>query len=555
MKRNIYIGVAWPYVNGNLHIGHLAGYLIPFDICARYHRIIGNNVLATSGSDCFGTPITIEADKRRLKPADIVDEYHTKDVDLLLNTLNLSYDLYTKTDTSNHKKVTQDIFIKFLEQDLIIIKTSEQYYSPTENRFLPDRYVKGTCSYCNYKDSRSDQCDNCGKLLTPETLLNPRSNLSGEAVELKETDHYYINWPKLQSKLEAYVTEQGVSWRNWVNKETLGWLKEGLQPRAITRDIDWGVELPIDRIPEDKLIKNSENKRFYVWFDAVIGYLSSSILWSEKTGIDWQEYWYNNDAKHYYFMGKDNLVFHTLFWPGQLMVYDPEIHLPDFPAVNQFLNFEGQQFSKSRNHTIDSKELVEKYGNDRVRFYLTLIMPETKDSSFSWEDFKEKVNGVLVANIGNFIHRSLSISFENLPDFNTLDVSIDSTIATAVSKTFEESKVYLENCEFRNYLDSILKLSSVGNKYFDTNEVWVQKKTDLKAFNQSQYNLLFLIISLGLLLIPLLPEATKKLFEQLGLDCPELWPTDNTEIASLVTKVSLLNKPYPLFTKIDEIGL
>lgn len=554
MKRNIFIGVAWPYVNGNLHIGHLAGYLLPFDICARFHRAIGNNVLVASGSDCFGTPITIEADKRGVTPKEIVEEYHEKDVDLFKNVLGLTYDIYTKTDHPNHKQVTQDIFISFLENDLIIIKTSEQYYSPSQKRFLPDRYVIGECGYCGFKGSRSDQCDNCGKLLSQEDLKNPKSNLNDEVVELKETEHYYVDWTKLQPKLEEFVKDNGPQWRNWIYKETLGWFKEGLQPRAITRDIDWGVEIPVDRIPKDKLIDNVKNKRFYVWFDAVIGYLSASILWSKEGNGNWKDFWFDEDSKHYYFMGKDNLVFHTLFWPGQLMVYDENLHLPDIEAINQFLNFEGKQFSKSRGHVIDTREIIEKYGNDRVRFYLTLTMPETRDTIFSWDDFKEKVNGILVANLGNFIHRSLSIGKDsNISLISKLEISSD--VSSAIEKAFKDAKLYLDNCEFRNYLDVVLSLSSFGNKYFDTNEVWVQKKNDSEAFQNSLANLYFIILSLGYLISPMLPEASENLFKQLDVDSGKLWPEDIGDIKTLLLYIDTTVKPTPLFEKIEEIGL
>ena len=554
MAKNVFIGVAWPYVNGNLHIGHLAGYLLPFDIFARFQRLQGNNVLVASGSDCFGTPITLEADKRGVTPKDIVEEYHAKDVELFRDVLGLTYDIYTKTDTPHHKKVTQDIFLAFLDKDYILIKTSDQYYSPVDKRFLPDRYVVGTCSYCGAEESRSDQCDNCGKLLSQDTLINPKSTLTGQPVELRETEHYYIDWPKLQPFLEQYVESAGKNWRNWVYKGTLGWLEEGLQPRAITRDIDWGVEIPVDRIPKDKLIGNAQNKRFYVWFDAVIGYLSASILWSNDGSGDWKDYWYNADAKHYYFMGKDNLVFHTLFWPGQLHVYDHDLNLPDNVVVNNFLNFEGKQFSKSRGHTIDSREIVEKYGNDRVRFYLTLTMPENKDSSFSWEDFKEKVNGVLVANLGNFIHRTLSIG-KNADIKKITESQLDDVVVELVENTLSECKRYLENCEYRNYLDEVLSLSAYGNKYLDTNEVWFQKKEDSEGFHKSLYNLYYIILSLAYLIKPLLPEGSEKLFSQLGLQTYALWPEKAIDRLPDVEIIDTKITPVPLFEKIEEAGL
>ena len=251
MSKKVLIGVAWPYVNGDLHIGHLAGYLLPADIFARYNRLIGNDVLMVSGSDCFGTPITVEADKKGVSPTDVVHEYHTKDVELFLNTLNLSYDLYTLTNHPNHIKVTQDFFLKFLEQDLLIIDATMQFYSHKELRFLPDRYVVGECPKCGFNDSRSDQCDNCGILHEQGTLINPVSNISKEPVELKETQHYFIDWAKLQKKLETYVDDKSPLWKTWVAQETKGWLTDGLKPRPITRDLDWGVPIPVEQMPKN----------------------------------------------------------------------------------------------------------------------------------------------------------------------------------------------------------------------------------------------------------------------------------------------------------------
>ncbi len=555
MNKNIFIGVAWPYVNGNLHIGHLAGYLLPADICARFHKIIGNNVLMVSGSDCHGTPITIEADKRKVSPKDIVEEYHNKDYDLFMNTLGLSYSIYTKTDHPNHIQVTQDIFLKLLEKDLILIQTAQQFYSPTENRFLPDRYVIGKCPFCGFDDSRSDQCDNCGKLIGQTELISPKSNLTKQPVELKDTEHYFVDWPKLQAKIKVYVEKSGNHWKNWVLQETLGWLNEGLQPRAITRDIDWGVPIPVDRIPANKQIKDPENKRFYVWFDAVIGYLSASILWSHEGNGNWRDFWFGEDLKHYYFMGKDNLPFHTMFWPGKLMEYDQNLHLPDVVSINMFLNYEGRQFSKSRGVSIDIKDIVEKYGNDRVRFYLTYIMPELRDSSFSWQDFKEKVNGILVANIGNFIHRTLSLAKD--VDFVALsDVKIPSETVFKVTDAFNKSHNHLNSCHFRNYLDEAIALSSYGNGIVDREKLWALKSSDPERFNNVVKELLFVIIGLGYLLQPLLPNASARLFDMLSLSQPKIWPLGDTDV--LTQQISQLTKKietYPLFEKIEEASL
>lgn len=552
-KKKIFIGVAWPYVNGDLHVGHLAGYLLPADILARYLRAVGNDVLMVSGSDCFGTPITVEADKKGVSPKEIVEIYHTKTSHLLKDVLNLSYDIYTKTDTEHHIKVVQDIFVKLLNDGYIFVDTTKQYFSPKENKFLPDRYVEGTCKNCGFTDARSDQCDNCGKVLEEEDLENPKSKLSGDKVELKDTQHYFLDWPKLQSRLEKYVEKSGPNWKNWVYQETLGWLKIGIKPRAISRDLDWGVPLPVDRIPHNLVIENIKHKRLYVWFDAVIGYLSASMLWSQETGVDWKDFWKDNKSQHYYFMGKDNLIFHTIFWPGQLMAYDSELHLPDVPSINMFLNLEGKQFSKSRGVSIPIQDIVEKYGNDPVRFYLTLIMPELKDSSFSWKEFYEKNNEILVGNFGNFIHRVLSLAYGiNVKNLDKYDLAKQTL--KEIGNTFEKSRKYLEKCEFRNYLECLLKLSSFGNKYINDVELWTLKTKDPKRFEEVLKQLYYIILSLGILVMPIFPESSQKIFSTLGLQNVLEWPelgNEEKDIKPLLKKINSSIKPTPFFKKLD----
>ena len=552
MKKNIYIGVAWPYVNGDLHIGHLAGYLLPADICARFNRLLGNKVLMISGSDCYGTPITLEADKKKISPTEIVDIYHAKDVDLFLNVLNLSYSLYTKTDHPNHKQVVQDIFVSLLDKGYIFIDSTHQYYSPTQERFLPDRYVVGVCPFCNTPETRSDQCDSCGKLIATGELKEAISTIERAPVVVKETQHYFLDWPKLEAFLTSYVAKTGSNWKEWVLQGTQAWLSEGLKPRAITRDIDWGVEIPLDRISKNMQLEHAENKRFYVWFDAVIGYLSGSILWAKESGDTdaWKEFWYGDNAYHYYFMGKDNLVFHTLFWPGQLYGYDESLHLPDLPSINMFLNLSGKKFSKSRNVMINSRDIVEKYGNDAVRFYLTLIMPEVRDASFVWQDFEEKNNGILVANIGNFMHRILSIAYkEDLAFLKSFKV--DKDVFDKVDRIFNKCCKYLEKCEFKRFLDEVISLSSTGNKLVDSVEIWKLKEKDIKSYHQNLGNILYLIIALGYLLEPVVPHAVSKFKELINGRNVE-WNQDFAKgIERVLMDLHFAAKPSPLFTKID----
>ena len=549
--KKIFVGVAWPYVNGDIHVGHYAGYLLPADICARYHRLRGRDVLMASGSDCFGTPITVEADKKKVHPKEIVEEYHTRDVELF-KLLGLSYDLYTRTDTPNHIKVTQDFFIKHLEQGYIFRDSSKQYYSEEEKRFLPDRYVEGVCPVCKFEGARSDQCDNCGSVFDQGELINPLSKNTKTPVGLRETEHYFFDWGKLQGFLEDYIKDK-TYWRQWVLSETKGWLKTGLKPRAITRDLDWGVPIPIDRIPEDQRIEGIENKRIYVWYEAVVGYVSASIEWAEINNKDWKPYWYDEGSYHYYFMGKDNLIFHNLFWPGQLHLYDEKLKLPDFPAINQYLNLGNKKFSKSRNVIVDTKCIVEKYGNDPVRFYLCLIMPENSDANFTWEDFYEKVNNVLIGNFGNFVNRVLTLAKgQDLSKFTEKDLRSD--VLEIVTSTFTNCYEYLDGCRFRDYLNEVLKLSEFGNILMSDLEPWKLKDNGHKEFSTVIANLTFIVYSLGRLITPLLPETSKKLLSQLGLS----EQTGLSELAGLkeelVREFSSIKvtSPQALFIKLEK---
>lgn len=550
-KSKIFIGVAWPYVNGDIHVGHYAGYLLPCDIAARYHRLRGRDVLMVSGSDCFGTPITIQADKEKTTPQAIVEEYHPK-VTQLFAQLGISYDLYTKTDTPLHKEIVQEFFLAFLNKGFIFKDFSEQYYSEVEHRFLPDRYVEGICPNCKAEGTRSDQCEVCGALLNQGELLNPVSrNTKTEAI-LKKTEHYFIDWSKLQPFLKDYVGS-AEGWRGWVSQETKGWLTKGLKPRPVTRDLDWGVELPVDCIPENLRIENIESKRLYVWFDAVIGYFSASLEWARIRGDKdaWKAFWYGDDVYHYYFMGKDNLTFHTLFWPGQLHVYDDKLHLPDVPVVNQFLNLEGQKFSKSRGVVLNIQDLVQEYGNDPLRFYLCSILPENSDSDFKRDEFKEKINTVLIANFGNFINRVLTLAKDvDLSAFTQDDLRPD--CKEQVRKTFEDTYDYLDSCRFKETLEKMLALSASGNALMSATEPWKLKATNPPEFEKLMFSLVYIASALAYLSAPLLIETKAKLAQLLGVEI-SAWPELSKLEESLLTytrSVKITNIK-PLFSKLD----
>jgi len=544
MKKNIFIGVAWPYVNGSLHIGHLAGYLLPADIFARFNRLIGNDVLMVSGSDCHGTPITVEAEKRDLTPNDIVNEYHTKHKKLF-KQYGISFDIYTKTTAENHKNTVQKMFVELATEGFLYKDRVSQYYDEMHAKFLPDRYVEGVCPFCGYGESRGDQCDKCGNILEQGELKNPISKLTKRPVVLRETEHYFFDWKKLEKFLEKYTQDRKKKWKNWINSEANSWLKSGLKSRCITRDMDWGIEIPNSQLPENLRLQNSENKRIYVWFEAVIGYLSASIELL-KDNDAWKKYWYG-DSKHYYFMGKDNLVFHALFWPGQLHGFDKDIHLPDVLMINQFLNLEGKKFSKSRNIIVDSDYIGEAYGVDVVRFYLTSIMPEYADANFSWQDFVKVTNDLLIGKIGNFINRSFKLS-ENL-DFSKM--SADELIADKVNIILEKAYKALTSCQYKRFIEEISGIADLGNQYINQNEPW-KKAKDTEGYKKILTNCILMILALQLMFIPLIPETAEKISQMIGTKALK-WPKKNVSryLNKLLEKVTV-KETKPLFSKIDE---
>lgn len=540
----IFIGVAWPYVNGDIHPGHIAGNFLPADIFSRFQRYIGNKVLMVSGSDCYGTPITVEADKRGKTPEQIVAEYHPHHLELF-KTYGIDFDLYTQTTTANHAKTTQDLLINLAKNGYITKNQTKQYFSPEENKFLPDRYVEGECGYCGFKEARGDQCDNCGRVLDFTELKHPVNKLSKKPLTLKETEHLFFNWPALQGFLEKYVSSHQQDWKTWIYNEVAGWLKKGLKPRPITRDINWGVEIPNSQLPKALQLSDIENKRIYVWFEAVIGYLSAA----QEYGKNWQEFWYpkdKNDIVMYNFMGKDNVVFHALFWPGQLYgAYSNKIKLPDVIAANQYLNLEGKKFSKSRGVTIDSVYLAKTYGADPVRFYLAYIMPESADADFSWSDFVDVTNNNLIGSFGNFVNRVLTLVQRHSYGKKLDDP--DQKIKTTILQIFNNAKANLNNLDFKLYAYSLLELATIGNKYIDKHKPWDSSSPDSQR-KKILANCLLVVLALQALTKPLLPRTYEKLAKMTGVTFDQ-WP-DFKELATKLAQVALKNIG-PLFAKID----
>ncbi len=574
MKEKIFIGVAWPYVNGDIHVGHLAGYLVPCDIFARFSRASGKKVLMVSGTDCHGTPITVEADKRKISPQELVSEYDPK-VRELINLYGTSYDLFTATTTENHKKITQEFFLNLLKNGYIIKKKSEQYFSEEEQKFLPDRYVEGICPYCKSPDQRADQCENCGRTLNFGELIEPHSKLTKSKVSFRQTEHYYIDFPKLSEKIKNFTSSQK-HWREWIHKETLGWLKEGIDPRPITRDIDWGIEIPDSEIPDEMKLQNSKSKRFYVWFEAVIGYFSASVEWSEKIqnsknkiqreiaseknflsniSISWKDFWQDESCKHYYFMGKDNLAFHTIFWPGQLLGQEKNLNLPYFPCVSQNLNLEGEKFSKSRGVYLDAKKVGEFFGVDLIRFYISSIFPENRDANWKWLDFQSTINNELVGNIGNFIHRTVTFLKNKLDgEISKENQILDSEVLKRSKEVFEKVSKSLEFCKFPESISEILTFSKFGNQFFDSNAPWKLVKENRNLCEKTLFNSLQIVVNLAKLLYPFVPNSANKILENLNLPKIETFSEEKIFEFQILdfSEIQISENIVPIFSKVED---
>ena len=511
MPERVLVCVAWPYANYLLHVGQAAGAYLPADIFARYHRLKGNDVLMVSGSDSHGTPITVAADKEGVEPRVIVDRYHEKILEVW-ERFGISFDLYTTTLTENHYAVTQDVFKRLRANDLLYAKTEEYLYDPQAERFLPDRYVEGTCPNCGYGEARGDQCDNCGKTLDAVELINPKSKISGATPVLRPSEHYFLRLSAMESSLKEWAGKQA-HWRRNVQNFTLGMLNEGLKDRAITRDISWGVPVPVE---------GYEDKRIYVWFDAVIGYLSASKEWAANKGEPdaWKAYSEDPAVKSYYFIGKDNIPFHTVIWPMMLLGYGG-LNIPyDVPA-NQYVNFSAnQKQSKSKGTGTWMLNLLDTYAPDVVRFYLTTVLPETSDTEFREDDLVRANNDVLIATWGNLANRVISMIHRNFEGVvpETGELSPESkAILLEAENTFASAGAEFEACHFRGGLQEALRLAQTANKYLDERAPWKAVKEDKAHAAETLATALNVISALKQLLYPVLPFSTAQLHGDLGL--------------------------------------
>ena len=509
---NILVCVAWPYANGDLHVGHVAGAYLPADIFARYQRLKGNRVVMVSGSDSHGTPIVVRADKEGKTPREVFEYFHKRFLETQKN-LGVSYDLFTHTDTANHRRIGQQLFLRLLENKYLFLAKQKQLYSETQNKFLPDRLVEGTCPICGYDKARGDQCDNCGNLLDATQLINPRSRIDGSTPVIRESEHYFFDLPALREKLVAYLADKDSYWRSTVLDFSRHYAANA-EPRAFTRDLTWGIPIPLP---------NSEGKCLYVWYEALLGYLTATVEWASIIGQPeaWKEFWYAKDnVRIYNFIGKDNILFHTVLWPAELLgmgslgqpwdgdTPSPVFNLPyDVPA-NQYLNLGGQKFSKSLGVSVDVLDLTAKYGADPVRFYLTSIMPEAKDSDYSWTDFAQRNNSELLAKWGNLVQRTLSQIWKNfdhcIPAPGELTETDQALIAQS-EKAFDTIGEALSAVHLRDALNGALELATATNQYLDHEAPWKTIKVDKVRAGTQLYVAARVIDSLSNLFSPVHP--------------------------------------------------
>ena len=485
---------------------------MPGDVIARFERLRGSRVLMVSGTDEHGTPITYEADKKGVDPKTFVDENSAVIVDDLVR-LGMTYDIFTRTTTENHYRVTQDLFLKLYEKGYLVKRTQMGAFDPASHRTLPDRYIEGKCPICGYPEARGDQCDNCGNQLDPIDLISPHQRGSEAAVEFKETEHFFFDLPALGQQLRDWI-ESHDDWRPNVRKYSLEFVRN-LKPRAITRDLDWGVPVPLPGW------EDNPSKKIYVWFDAVIGYLSASIEWAAIRGEPdaWKRWWETSDARHYYTMGKDNITFHTVMWPAILMGAG-HLHLPDDIVASEFLHMEGRKFSTSRGQVIYVRDVLDRFDADALRYYLMIAGPENQDTDFTWSEFVRRNNDELVATWGNLVHRTLvnaQRNFGEVPDPGELPGQ-DLGVLREVEESLNTVAEWLEQGRFQNALKHVMQMAARVNVYLGTEQPWHTIKTDRARAGAVLFVALRCVDNLKTMLAPFLPFSAQRLHAMLGYD-------------------------------------
>ena len=544
MPERIFVAVAWPYANGPLHLGHIAGCYLSADIFARYHRMKGNEVLMVSGSDTHGTPITIRADQEGITPQEVVERYHAMFLESW-QKLGITFDLFTTTNTENHEKVVHDVFKSLHDKGYIYTDNMLLAYCAQCDRYLPDRYVEGTCPHCGHTRARGDQCDSCGQTLDPQELIDPRCAICGATPEFRESEHFFLKLSAFEKPLLEWVEKQD-HWRNNVKNFTRQFLRDGLKDRAISRDLSWGVPLPLD---------GYDSKRIYVWFEAVIGYLSAAVEWADQHGGSWEGFWKNPATKSYYFIGKDNIPFHSIIWPAIILAYDEGLNLPyDVPA-NEFLSLENQKFSTSQNWAVWVPDYLERYDPDPLRYLLSINMPESGDANFSWSEFVRRNNEELVATYGNLVNRVLSFTYRNfdgkVPGVQSLD-EVDQGLLRAARETMDSVDENLYHCRFKAAIGQAFGLAQEANRYLDTKAPWKTIKEDRDQAGASLTVAMQAINCLKTILYPFMPFSSQKVHEFLGFDGPVEEGSWDFEISVAAIKAGAsLREPSPLYTKLD----
>jgi methionyl-tRNA synthetase len=520
--QKILVAPAWPYASGPRHLGHVAGLAVPSDIFARYHRLKGNDVLMVSGTDEHGTPVMVAADNEGVSPRELADRYN----ELIredLRDLGISYDLFTRTTTGNHHWVTRDVFRALYDHGFVFEQTTQGAFSASTGRTLPDRYIEGTCPICGFPDARGDQCDNCGNPLDPIDLVNPRSKIDGQPPVFRETEHLFLDLPAFAEELGTWIELQ-THWRPNVRNFSLGLVRD-LKPRPVTRDLDWGVRVPVPGYDE------REDKRIYVWIDAVVGYLSASVEWAKNRAQPerWREWWQNPEARHVYFMGKDNIFFHTVVWPSELLGYREggelgaargPLQLPENVVASEYLTMESKKSSTSRGVGIYVRDFLSRYDPDPLRYFLTAAGPETHDTDFTWAEFVRRNNDELLATWGNLVNRTLTSAYRNFGEVPASDALTDAdrALIEAVEGGFDAVGSHIDAARFRAALAEAMRLAGLVNAYVNDQAPWEAIKSDRERAATILYVCLRCVDNLKTLFTPFVPFSSQRLHELLGYE-------------------------------------
>jgi methionyl-tRNA synthetase len=551
--KRILITAALPYANGYLHLGHLAGAYLPADIYARYQRMKKRDVLFLCGSDEHGVAITVSAEKEKTTPKSIIDRYHPANK-AAFEAFEMSFDNYSRTSLPLHHETAKDFFREFHKRSIVIDKKEQQLYCLKDAMFLADRYVEGTCPKCKSTQARGDQCENCGTWLDQTELIDPKCKLCGTTPVVRETTHWYFPLGNYQPRLESYIAERDKrdGWKDNVLRYCEGWFKDGLKDRAVTRDLNWGVHVPVAGY-EDKVI--------YVWFDAVLGYISSAKEWAATHGKPeaWKEYWQDEDTKYVAFIGKDNVVFHCIVLPSMLMAWNDgntnQYVLPENVPANEFLNFEGQKFSKSRGWGIDVQEFLKFFSADMLRYALAVNLPETRDSDFYLKDFQARINNELADITGNFVNRTIAFIDKNfggtVPKLGTLN-KLDEEVLAAVKQAPSKIGELFEHYSFREGLMEVMNLSRAANKYFNDSEPWKTLKSSPERCSTTLHVAIQIVRSLAILLEPVVPATSEKIWKLLNLNIPLRVDGWDSAAEFRIKEGHQLNKPEILIAKIED---